>query len=130
MPVQFVFICGITPIQGNARAVRRFANCDGRVTVAMDSEPPDSEPPAARPIEEWTDQELLDQYRYVKAEFAQEPEPNRDNRPRDVLEEEIRRRGLSVPTGASAESPGRERGAPRGGSTARESGNSQAATLV
>ena len=67
------------------------------------------------PIEDWTDDELLAQYRYIEAELAQEQQFNKegDNRPSDVLIEEIRRRGLSVPRDASAASPGRESEEPR-----------------
>ena len=67
-------------------------------------------PQPDHPIESWTDEELLAQYRYVEAELAEERPFNKqgDNRPSDVLVEEIRRRGLPVPREASAASPGRE----------------------
>lgn len=70
----------------------------------------------AKPLEEWTDAELLAQYRYVQAELADERPFNRegDNRPGDVLAEEIQRRGLPLPKGASAGSPGRDDEDPRG----------------
>ena len=70
---------------------------------------PDQEQ-SAKPIEEWTDAELLEQYRYVEAELADERPFNRDgdNRPGDVLAEEIQRRGLTLPREPSAASPGRE----------------------
>ena len=62
------------------------------------------------PIEEWSDEEVLSQYRYVSAEFADEEELTQagDNGPLTVLRREIERRGLSVPKSASAASPGRE----------------------
>jgi hypothetical protein len=62
------------------------------------------------PVEEWSDQELLDQYRFIAAEFSQEPRETRerDNSPAQVLIDEIRRRGLEVPAEASLASPGRE----------------------
>lgn len=67
-------------------------------------------PGTDHPIEEWSDQELLDQYRYIAAELSQETRENRDrdNAPADVLVEEIRRRGLDVPTEPSLTIPGRE----------------------
>ena len=67
-------------------------------------------PQPDHPIEEWTDEELLEQYRYVEAELAQERDFNKegDNRPGDVLVDEIRRRGLPIPKEASPASPGRE----------------------
>jgi hypothetical protein len=46
------------------------------------------------PIEDWTDHELIDQYRYVKGEFIDEA-PDDDDGPLDALVEEIARRGLS-----------------------------------
>lgn len=75
----------------------------------MTQHPPD------HPIESWTDEELLAQYRYIAAELAEERSFNKqgDNRPGDVLAEEIRRRGLTVPQEASAASPGRESEEPR-----------------
>ena len=50
------------------------------------------------PIEEWTDQELLDQYRFVSTELADAEAGNsdEDNQPKDVILEEIRRRGLHI----------------------------------
>ena len=62
------------------------------------------------PIESWTDEELLSQYRYIRAELAEERQVNKDseNNPAEVLAEEIRRRGLPLPTDSSAGSPGRE----------------------
>ena len=47
------------------------------------------------PIEEWSDHELIDQYRYVKGELADE-EPETQGGPLDALVEEIARRGLTV----------------------------------
>lgn len=68
---------------------------------------------ATRPIEEWSNEELLAQYRYVKAELSAEEPGYRDSdgAPADVIEEEIERRGLRpdredlIPDAAS---PGRE----------------------
>ncbi|MCA1735345.1 MAG: hypothetical protein LC739_04310 [Actinobacteria bacterium] len=65
---------------------------------------------ASKPIEEWSNSELLDQHRFIAAELAQETEFKKsgDNRPLDVIEEEIRRRGLAIPQGRSLDTPGRE----------------------
>jgi hypothetical protein len=62
------------------------------------------------PIESWTDEELLDQYRYIRAELAEDRQVNKDseNNPAEVLADEIRRRRLPLPTHSSAASPGRE----------------------
>ena len=62
------------------------------------------------PIESWTDEELLDQYRYIRAELADDRQVNKDgeNNPADVMADEIRRRRLPLPTDSSAASPGRE----------------------
>ena len=67
-----------------------------------------------KPIEEWTDDELLAQHRFIKAELNEEStfKKTGDNRPLDVIEEEIRARGLRVPEGASLDTPGREKQAP------------------
>lgn len=67
-----------------------------------------------KPIEEWTDNELLDQHRFIKAELGEEStfKATGDNRPLDVIEEEIRRRGLLVPDAASLDTPGREKQEP------------------
>lgn len=61
------------------------------------------------PIESWTDEELLDQYRYIRAELAEDRQVNKDseNNPAEVLADEIRRRRLPLPTGSSSQSPGR-----------------------
>jgi hypothetical protein len=68
--------------------------------------PPDEH----HPIEDWSDHELIDQYRYVKGELADE-EPESDDGPLDALVEEIARRGLT-PLGDDVEadvaSAGRE----------------------
>jgi hypothetical protein len=69
----------------------------------------------SRPIEEWSDEELLAQFRYVKAELTDEDPGYRDGdgAPADVIEEEIKRRGLEpdredvIP---DASSPGRDGG--------------------
>jgi hypothetical protein len=66
-----------------------------------------------RPIEEWSDEELVAEYRYIKGELADEDPGYRDSEdaPADIIEEEIQRRGLSpdredvIPDAAS---PGRE----------------------
>ena len=69
-----------------------------------------SQTPPDHPIESWTDEELLDQYRYITAELSQERQVAKesDNNPAEVLADEIRRRGLSLPVDSSAASPGRE----------------------
>jgi len=56
--------------------------------------PPDEN----HPIEKWTDHELIDQYRYLSAELADDdPEYLRsDDSPIATIEEEINRRGLEV----------------------------------
>ena len=68
------------------------------------------DPGTDHPIEEWSDQELLDQYRYIAAELSQDLAVNReaDNSPIDVITEEIQRRGLEIPAGSSLTTPGRE----------------------
>jgi hypothetical protein len=70
-------------------------------------------PPEGHPIEEWTDHELIDQYRYVKAETADDVPDHRssDDGPLAALVEEIGRRGLEVladDVGADPSSAGRE----------------------
>jgi hypothetical protein len=45
------------------------------------------------PIEKWSDHELIDQYRYVQGELADE-DPETDDGPLNALVEEIARRGL------------------------------------
>ena len=62
------------------------------------------------PIESWTNEELLEQYRYIRAELAQERPVNTDgdNNPEEILADEIRRRGLPLPAEASTTSPGRQ----------------------
>ena len=74
-----------------------------RVPIGMDLT-------GSRSIEDWSDAELLNQFRYVAAEFAAEEESTRagDYGPLDVLRNEIEKRGLTVPASASAASPGRE----------------------
>jgi hypothetical protein len=59
-----------------------------------------TEPKHPRPIEKWSDQELLGHYRYTRTDLAGESgsRSEDDNRPIDVIVEEIRRRGLPVPT--------------------------------
>jgi hypothetical protein len=56
-----------------------------------------------RPTEELSDEELLAQLRFVEEELSQERPFNRegDNRPRDILVEEIERRGLGFLAGRS-----------------------------
>lgn len=55
-------------------------------------------PPQDHPLEEWSDHELIDQYRYVKGELADEDPGYRksDESPLAALVEEIARRGLEV----------------------------------
>jgi hypothetical protein len=57
------------------------------------------DPSQNRPIEDLSDEELLAQLRFVTEELSQERSFNRDgdNRPRDILLEEIEHRGLRVP---------------------------------
>ena len=57
------------------------------------------DPSQNRPIEDLSDEELLAQLRFVTEELSQERSFNRDgdNHPRDILVEEIERRGLRVP---------------------------------
>ncbi|HJQ95865.1 MAG TPA: hypothetical protein VJ935_09195 [Acidimicrobiia bacterium] len=54
-----------------------------------------------RSIEEWTDQELLEQYGFVTNALAADEAGNGDgdNQPKDVILEEIRRRGLQIDGG-------------------------------
>ncbi|HSO49624.1 MAG TPA: hypothetical protein VLS86_03685 [Acidimicrobiia bacterium] len=51
----------------------------------------------SRPIEEWSDGELLAEFRYLKAELSQEDPDYRDadGAPVDVIEQEMKRRGLT-----------------------------------
>lgn len=61
-------------------------------------------------LEDWTDAELLDQYRYVQAETEDLPIEERDDSPVDVLRQEILRRGLELDADlieGDAASPGR-----------------------
>jgi hypothetical protein len=52
-------------------------------------------PEEHHPIEDWSDHELIDQYRYVKGELS-EDDPESEEGPLDALVEEIARRGLTV----------------------------------
>jgi hypothetical protein len=56
--------------------------------------PPDDN----HPIEKWTDHELIDQYRYISAELADDDSEyvKSDDGPIAAIEEEINRRGLDV----------------------------------
>jgi hypothetical protein len=69
------------------------------------------------PIEEWTDQELIDQYRYLLAEMADIPDGDSDDESAvEIARHEIIRRGLSEhldEVDEDAESPGREPFDPR-----------------
>jgi hypothetical protein len=65
-------------------------------------------PGVDHPIEEWSDQELIDQYRYVAAEFSQDSSENRHDVKAQILEE-IQKRGLEVPVDSSLDTPGREK---------------------
>jgi hypothetical protein len=65
-------------------------------------------PDVDHPIEDWSDQELIDQYRYIAAELSQEARQSRDDVKARILTE-IRRRGLEVPTDSSLTTPGREK---------------------
>jgi hypothetical protein len=60
------------------------------------------------PIEEWSDQELLDQLEYVRAEYADmEVGPDDTTSPEAAIKEEIARRGLQPPQGEDLSTPGR-----------------------
>jgi hypothetical protein len=67
----------------------------------------------ARPIEEWSDEELIAEYRHIKGELADEDPRYRDDddAPGEVVEQEMDRRALSpdredvIPDAAA---PGRE----------------------
>jgi len=58
--------------------------------ISASSWPPDDQ----YPIEEWTDDELIDQYRYVKAEFANDTDYLDSDEHFGALLAEIIRRGL------------------------------------
>jgi hypothetical protein len=65
-----------------------------------------------RPIEEWSDEELIAEYRHLKGELADEGAGHRDeDPPAEVVEKEMERRALTpdredvIPDAAS---PGRE----------------------
>lgn len=63
------------------------------------------------PLEEWSDAELLDQLRYVRAEFADmDTDTDEDASPEGAIAQEIRRRGLDVPEGEDLDTPGRAEG--------------------
>jgi hypothetical protein len=67
------------------------------------------------PIEEWTDQELLDQLVYVRAEFADmEVGPDDTTSPMAEIKAEIARRGLEAPEGSDLSTPGRQHRDPGG----------------
>ena len=64
-----------------------------------------------RTLEDWTDAELVDQFRYLEAETEEVPGNERDNAPMERLRQELRRRGLESvvdEVDADAASPGRE----------------------
>ncbi|MGH8915271.1 MAG: hypothetical protein ACRDZM_12245 [Acidimicrobiia bacterium] len=68
-----------------------------------------------RPIEDWTDEDLLAEFRFIKAELAADDPKYQEGggAPADVVEQEIKRRGLKpdredvIP---DASNPGREGG--------------------
>jgi hypothetical protein len=81
----------------------------------MTSQESDSD--RSRPIEEWSDEELIAEFRYMKAVLSDENSEYREEEsaPAGVIEAEIERRGLApdredVIPGAS--SPGREENQP------------------
>ncbi len=82
----------------------------------MTSQESDSD--RSRPIEEWSDEELLAEFRYIKAELSDDDSEYRDREsaPAAVIEDEIERRGLApdredvIP---DASGPGREETQPR-----------------
>ncbi len=68
-----------------------------------------------RPLEEWTDAELVAQYRYVEAETEEVLGDGRDKAPLERLSAEMRRRGIDADRDdldADAGSPGREESDP------------------
>jgi hypothetical protein len=70
-----------------------------------------TDPKDRGPIEEWSEQELLDHYRYTVTELAGESGSEDANRPIDVLVAEIRRRGLPIPGSPAESKPDPERSA-------------------
>ena len=68
-----------------------------------------------RPLEEWTDSEVIEQYRYLAAETEDMDVHGRDEGPLDVLDAELRRRGLETDVEGDAASPGREQQDPAEG---------------
>lgn len=54
------------------------------------------EPDALRNVGQWTDEELVEQYRILKAETVYDDDgyPNEMERPGEIVEDEITRRGL------------------------------------
>ena len=55
-------------------------------------------PDETHPIERWTDHELVDQYRFLTAELADDDPQylKSDDSPLAAVEEELKRRGLDV----------------------------------
>ena len=55
-------------------------------------------PDESHPIERWTDHELVDQYRFLTAELADDDPQylKSDDSPLAAVEEELKRRGLDV----------------------------------
>jgi hypothetical protein len=75
----------------------------------MNEDPSRSRPATTNaPIEDWTDSELLDQYRFLLAEL--DDVETGEEGPLEVMRAEIRRRGLKVPPSnhADADNAGRE----------------------
>ena len=67
----------------------------------------------SRPVEEWSDEELVAEYRHIKGELASQDPENRDpvDAPAGAIEGEMKRRGLT---------PDREDVIPDAGGPARE----------
>jgi hypothetical protein len=65
----------------------------------------------SRPIEEWRDEELVAEYRYIKGELVSGDRDRGSDAPAGVIEGEMRRRGLT---------PDREDVIPDAGSPGRE----------
>ncbi|MGH3668133.1 MAG: hypothetical protein ACRDU7_07580 [Acidimicrobiia bacterium] len=69
----------------------------------------------SRPIEKWSDEELVAEYRYIKGELADSDYRDSDDAPARAVEGEMKSRGLT---------PDREDVIPDAGSPRREPGAS------
>jgi hypothetical protein len=54
-------------------------------------------PDRGRPVEDWTDEEVIAEYRHIKGELADEDPDHRheEDAPAEIIEAEMRRRSLS-----------------------------------